>query len=109
LVFTDQLDANTAIDTSENLIKDYYIRTFFLSAYAFIFVVFLFMITSGIKMVFPEYYKMLPVMAWEGITVGLVALLGPWSFALMLAQLYDLQLRKTKIITPTAKDKVSAI
>ena len=94
LVFTDHLDANTSVDASAKLVKGHYWRTFVYSGYG----VLLLILIAGIPMLMNLYahsiYQMAPMLAWEALVCALLVTLAPWTFALLLVQQYDLQMRK---------------
>src|SRR4029079_5121480 len=88
LVFVDLKDANESSENSSVLVKDFYLRTFFLAGYAWLLIIALALL--------PNLIKLVGFSAWwvEEVFQVLFILLGPWSFALLLVQKYDLQLRK---------------
>jgi hypothetical protein len=103
LVFTDEQNANDAVDNSEKLIQGYFVRTFIFTLYAFLLLFFL----SDFSYLATAYFhslKHVSSMILEGIGQLLLLIIGPWSFALLLTQKYDLQSRVVeKPMTPKLK------
>ncbi|MFI4937526.1 MAG: hypothetical protein ACHQJ6_03325 [Candidatus Berkiellales bacterium] len=107
LVISEKYDANNAIDTSELLVKGYYFRTFFHSFYALLLVLLLTQLPTIIIYYFPRLAK--PAGLMEGISIGLLAIIGPWSFASLMTQQYDLLIRKKDLLNSTPlKKKITA-
>jgi hypothetical protein len=92
LVFTDEQNANDAVENSEQMVKGYYIRTFIFSLYA---ILLLFFLSKFSYMATGYFHSLKEVSPWilEAIAQVLLFIIGPWSFALLLTQKYDLQSR----------------
>ncbi|MGE3319419.1 MAG: hypothetical protein AB7I18_08975 [Candidatus Berkiella sp.] len=92
LIFSDDLDANAAQDTSSFLVKGYFLRTFSHSLFAILLIIFLMKLPG----LFSYYFASLniPALAIELGSLALLMLIGPWSLVFLLTNKYDLQVRK---------------
>lgn len=103
LVLTDNQDANDAVDTSERLIKGSYFQAFIYTLYAILLLVFLIKLPMIIHFFLPSLTNSLSPLLLEGFAQVLLILIGPWSFALLLAYKYDLQARHPEASIPLQK------
>jgi hypothetical protein len=87
----DEKDANNAVDFSEQMVKGFYWRTFLQSFYAILLLVFLAYLPLIVQSSFIQFK--IPFYVYETIGQILLILIGPWAFASILTQKYDLQSR----------------
>lgn len=108
LVFVDEQNANDAVENSEQVVKGYYIRTFIFSLYAILLLVFL---SKFSYMATGYFHSLKEVSPWvlEGIAQVLLLIIGPWSFALLLAQKYDLQSRYIAVAPSKPKPNIKIV
>ncbi|MGD9591954.1 MAG: hypothetical protein AB7V32_05495 [Candidatus Berkiella sp.] len=92
LVFSDMLGANESIDESARLVKGNFLRCMLFCLLAGLVLFFFARLGYLITSYFPAL-KTLPRYMPEAIAQVLLAIIGPWSFALLLTLKYDLQIR----------------
>lgn len=98
LVVTDNQDANSALDLSSFLVKNYYLRTFTQGLSAVLLIVLLAKLPALYPLIKGVAVLQLKLIL-EGISGVLLALIGPWSFALLLVNQSELQWRKREKTT----------
>lgn len=90
LIFTESLDPNSALEKSETLVHPHFVKTFFYMLYAIVFFGLLLTLAHWLPWLIPSL-KTLPSIILNLCSAALAAVVGPWSIALWLAQLSDLQ------------------
>lgn len=92
LIFSDGLDANDAQAMSSTLVKKDYWRTYSHGLYAVLVVVFFIQIPTMFSYYFSSMHSNI---VWvELIAEVLLMIIGPWSLVFLLANKYELQIRK---------------
>ncbi len=91
LVVSDDQSANDSVDNSERLVKGHYLRTFMFMLYAILLLYFLVNLGNLAIAYVPSLKQhFMPI---EIIAQCVLAIIGPWSFVLLLTMKYDLQKR----------------
>lgn len=94
LVFSDQSDAESALDASAALVKHHRMRTYMFQLYGLLILILAYQLPEVIKAVYPDLY---PVPGYLAIAlrIGLVGLLLPWTLSFWLIQCLDLKARNS--------------
>lgn len=95
LVFTDNLDSNSALDLSDTLVKGDFLKTFLYSLYGGAFFVAILTFSLWLPLIIPTAH--LNPLLIDVLGQIIVAVLGSWTFALWLTMLADNQSRKIKV------------
>jgi hypothetical protein len=95
LLFSESLEVNTALDTSEELVKMQYARTLIFTLYGLSLLWFIAILPT----LFQFYFKKVALssLVLELMAEGLLVLILPWVITLFVMQAKDLYLRKTQI------------
>lgn len=102
LVFTDSLDSNSALETSDILVKDNFFKTYLYGLSGLVFFGLLLTFADWLPWLIPQA-KAISAPMLHIIGQVLVAGLGSWSFALWMTQLADSQCRKKNVLNPPKK------
>lgn len=94
LVFSDELNAESAIELSPVLVKHHAIKTYFYHLYGIAIIVLAYALPQIIQYFAPQL-KWPPIITL-GISIVLVALLLPWTLSFWLVRSWDLKARQGK-------------
>lgn len=103
LVISDEQEANAAVENSPRLVKHFYWRTLMLTLYSYLLWVFLIQLPSLITYYFPQLAQQISPLILQISADVLLVVIGPWSFACLLMQKYDLQIQKAKALLAQEK------
>jgi len=93
LVFTDQLDANSALDKSNMLTKGVFFSVYIISFLAILTLFLLAYLPSLVFHFFPHAVLNIPDILLSIFSTLFLIFFGPWAFAILLVTQYDMQCR----------------
>ncbi|MCS5708041.1 hypothetical protein CC99x_003895 [Candidatus Berkiella cookevillensis] len=105
MVFTERLDANESIETSEMMVKGFYWRSFLYTVVAFVKILFIANIPEMAHYYFPVTSQLLPNWSFWVIQAILLLFTIPWVIALWVCHQKDLYSHYLKNSQPAQKSK----